>query len=190
MVDAFATVADLELRLNRQFSVGERPWITSLLEDASSYLREDVMGQQVFPPATSTFLAWPDDSGAVVLPQQPVASVTAVTVAGVAVSYTWRDDRVETGQSERVAVTFTYGYTVAPDGLNRWACVLVSQVLGLLENQLGLSVGGLSSVAIDDFRVAFADAGEETGITLSDRNIALIRRQYSTGGVHVTDSRA
>lgn len=188
-MDAFATYEDLELRLNRLFTVGERAWITSLLEDASTYLREDVIGQQVFPASTSTFLAWPEPLGTVVLPQHPVVSVTAVTVGGVSVPFVWRDDVVETSQEKQVAVTFTYGYTTAPEGLRRWACVLVSQALSLLENQLGLSVGGLSSVAIDDFRVAFADAGEETGITLSDRNIALIRRQYSTGDLHVAGVR-
>ena len=188
-MDAFATHAELATALNRTFTSAEQVWVTSLLGDASTYLREDVIGQQVFPQSTSTFLAWPDSTGVVVLPQQPVVSVATVTLAGVAVEFIWRDDRVDTGQSEQVAVTFTYGYATAPAGLGRWALVLVSQALGLLENQLGLSVGGLSSVAIDDFRVAFANSGEETGITLSDRNIALIRKQYSTGDVHVTDSR-
>lgn len=189
-MDAFATVDQLGTALNRTFAGDEVAWVTSLLEDASTYLREDVIGQQVYPQATTSFLAWPEGSGVIVLPQSPVIAVTGVTLAGTPISFEWRDDRVTVATDKQVEVTFTYGYAAAPDGLKRWALVLVSQALQLLENQLGLSVGGLSSVAIDDFKLAFANAGEETGITLSDRNIALIRRQYSTGDVHVTDSRA
>jgi len=190
-VDAFATYTDLEKILNRTFVVGsEADWVTALLESASTYLREDVIGQQVYPQSTSTFKAWPEGSGVVILPQFPVQAVTAVTSAGLPVEFVWRDDHVEVDIREQVSVTFTYGYLLPPEGLKRWTCVLVSQALQLLENALGLSVGGLSSVAIDDFKLAFANAGEETGITLSDRNIALIRRQYSTGDVHVSESRA
>lgn len=191
MVDAFATYEQLGTALNRTFTEGaESGWITSLLEDASTYLREDVIGQQVYPQTTASFLAWPEGSGAIVLPQAPVIAVTGVTLEGAPIDFEWRDDRVTVATDKQVEVTFTYGYATPPEGLKRWACVLVSQALQLLENQLGLSVGGLSSLAIDDFRLAFANAGEETGMTLSDRNIALIRRQYSTGDVHVTDSRA
>ncbi|GAB3125916.1 hypothetical protein [Glaciibacter psychrotolerans] len=189
-MDAFATYDDLGKLLNRTFTVGvEAAWITTLLESASTYLREDVIGQQVYPQATSTFAAWPDTTGTVALPQFPVVSVASVTLGGAPIWFRWVDDRVETRQQERVEVTFTYGYALAPEGLKRWACVLVSQALQLLENELGLSIGGLSSVSIDDFKLAFANAGEDTGMTLSARNIALIRRQFSTGDVHVSDTR-
>lgn len=187
-MDAFASEADLSLRLKRQFTPGEQTWVTSLLEDASTYLREDVIRQQVYPRSTVTFTAWPDSSGVVVLPQQPVVSVTAVTASGVPVAFVWRDARVTVGTTEKVAVTFTFGYELPPEGLKRWACVLVSQALAPIELSLGLTAGGLSSVALDDFKVAFADAGESTGITLSDRNIELIRSQYNTGS-HVVEMR-
>ncbi|MDR6907473.1 hypothetical protein J2X63_003181 [Agromyces sp. 3263] len=188
MVDAFATADDLAARLNRTFTAEEEAWIITLLEDASTYLREDVIGQQVFPQSSATFSGWPDGTGAVVLPQQPVISVDAVEFEGDPVEYTLRDGVVYVDECEPVDITFTYGYAVAPEGLKRWACVLVSQALVPLELNLGLTVGGLSSVAIDDFKAAFADGGEGTGMSLSDRNIALIRRQYSTD-VHVGGSR-
>ena len=92
------------------------------------------------------------------------------------------------GFTSAVEISFTYGHALAPEGLKRWAMVLVSQVMVPLELKLGLTVGGLSSVAIDDFKAAFADAGEATGISLSDRNIEMIRRQYSTG-THVVGMR-
>jgi hypothetical protein len=185
-VDAFATYTDLEARLNREFTVEERPWITTLLEDASTYLR-DLIGFQVFPQSAVTFSAWPS-AGEVVLPQQPVQAVTSVTVGGTAVDFEVRDGVVYVDTDDEVTIAFTYGYALPPEGLKRWACVLVSQALVPLELNLGLTVGGLSSVALDDFRAAFADGGEGTGMSLSDRNIALIRQQYANG-VHVGGSR-
>ena len=190
-MDAFATYSDLEARLNRTFTGPEQTWITTLLEDASTYLREDVIGLQVFPQDSVTFSAWLDGDDSVVLPQQPVVSVDAVEQDSIALEYTHRDGVLYVDGADTTApvdVTFTFGYAVAPEGLKRWACLLVSQALVPLELNLGLSVGGLSSVALDDFKVAFADGGEGTGMSLSDRNVALIRRQYATD-VHVGGSR-
>ena len=187
-MEAFATVEEFAARLNRTFTTEEETWITTLLEDASTFLREDVIGLQVFPQETVTFSAWPDGLGEVVLPQQPVVSVDAVELDGVEIDFEYRDGVVTVDECEEVEVTFTFGYAVAPAGLRRWACVLVSQALVPLELNLGLTVGGLSSVALDDFKAAFADGGEGTGMSLSDRNIALIRRQYATD-VHVGGSR-
>lgn len=193
-MDAFATVADLELRLNRTFAAGaETLWITALLEDASTYLRDDVLGLQIYPQSQSTYTVWPD-GGRVDLPQQPLISIDLVVDAlGNTLvedtDYTRRDSTLSFNSDDPVTITFTYGYTTAPDSLIRWTCVLVSQALIPLEQNLGLTVGGLSSVAIDDFKAAFADAGENTGITLSDRNIALLRRQFGVGDVTVVTTR-
>jgi hypothetical protein len=188
MVEAFATADDLAARLNRAFSIEEETWVTTLLEDASTYLR-DLIGWQVFPQESATFTAWPV-SGEVELPQQPVISVDSVEVDGDAVGYELRDGFVVLDEytAEQVTVTFTFGYAVAPDGLKRWACVLASQAMAPVELGLGLSVGGLSSVSLDDFKAAFADGGEQTGMSLSDRNISLIRRQYR-GEVEVGGTR-
>ena len=71
MVDAFATYEDLEARLNRAFTVEEQSWVTTLLEDASTYLRDDVIGFQVYPQEQVTFTAWPDAGCQVVLPPSP-----------------------------------------------------------------------------------------------------------------------
>ena len=180
-MEAFATYSDLEARLNRVFSTQERAWVTTLLEDASTYLRDEVIGLQVFPQTQTTFKAYPNH-GQVVLPQQPVISVDAVTRNGAPIAYVLRDGVLFIQDNTApVEITFTYGYETAPESLKRWACVLVSQALTTLELKLGLTVGGLSSVSIDDFKVAFADGGADTGMQLSDRNIALIRGQYSTG---------
>lgn len=193
MVDAFATYTELGLRLKRTFTVGdESAWITSLLEDASTYLRDDVLGQQIFPQATSTFTAWPD-GGRVDMPQSPVISIDSVLRAGVPLvldtDYTRRDNTIVLDNDEPVDITFTYGYLLAPESLKRWCMVLVSQALIPLEAQLGLTAGGLSSVAIDDFKAAWANAGEESGITLTDRNIRLLREQFGSRVSHVVTTR-
>jgi hypothetical protein len=190
-VDAFATYQDLELRLNRTFAEAEQAWITSLLEDASTYLRDDVLGLQVYPQATSTFTAWPE-GGRVDLPQAPVISVGDVVQDGETLvaneGYRRRDNTLYFHSDEPVTVTFTYGYATPPESLKRWTCVLVSQALLTLEQGLGLTAGGLSSVAIDDFRAAWADAGAESGMTLSDRNIRLLREQFGSRLVSVVSS--
>lgn len=182
-MDAFATYSDLEKLLNRTFTSEERIWVTDLLENASAYLREDVIGQQVYPQSTVTFTAYPA-SGYIQLPQHPVASVTSVKRDDIDVSYSLRDNYLTVDGDEAVTITYTFGCATAPEGLKRWACVLVSQVLTTLELKLGISVGGLSSVSIDDFRISFANGGAETGMQLSDRNIKSLRAQYGTM-VHV-----
>lgn len=193
-MDAFATYTDLGLRLNRTFTVGvESAWITSLLEDASTYLRDDVIGLQIYPQTKSTFTAYPD-GGSVVLPQEPVVSVDKVVQAGVTLvldtDYSRRNSTLTFFNDLPVDITFTYGYLTPPESLKRWTMVLVSQALLPLEQQLGLTAGGLSSIAIDDFKAAWANAGEESGITLTDRNIRLLREQFGVrGSTVVTTSR-
>ncbi len=188
MVDAFATYTQLGVLLNRTFTAPEQTWITALLESASTYLRDDVIGYQVYPQDSSTFTSWPD-GGRVDMPQQPLISIDAVERDGDEIDYTQRDSTIWVSGDEPVDVTFTYGYETPPESLTRWACVLVSQALTPLESGLGLTVGGLSSVQLDDFKAAFADAGEMTGITLSDRNINLIRQQFGTKAGYVVTTR-
>ena len=200
-MDAFATYSDLELRLKRTFTEAERPWITSLLEDASTYLRDDVLGLQVYPQDTATVKLWPE-GGRVDIPTQPLISIDAVERGGIAVEYVQRENTIwvpivyaepivttATRAEAPVDITFTYGYEAAPESLKRWACVLVSQALLPIEANLGLTAGGLSSVGLDDFRAAFADAGEMSGIALSDRNIQLLRQQFGVRQVYVAGSR-
>ena len=191
-MDAFATAAELGVTLNRSFTGSEEAWIEDLLKDASTYLRDDVLGLQVYPQSQSTFTAWPD-GGRVDLPQSPVISVDSVKINDVVqvegTGYSRRDSTLNFHTDEPVEITFTYGYVTAPEQLKRWCKVLVSSALLPLEQNLGLTVGGLSSVALDDFKIAFADAGADAGMTLSDRNIALIRRSFGVGGTAVVTTR-
>lgn len=180
-MDAFATYQDLERKLKRTFTVPEESeWITELLEDASTYLR-GVIGQDIYPVTTSTFTAYPS-GGRVDLPQSPVVSVdTVVDEDGAAVDYMFRPGYIKVESDDPHDVTFTWGYATAPDELRRLTCVLVSQVLLPLENGLGLTAGGLSSVALDDFKLAWADAGAQSGMTLTSHAEAAVIRQFGRG---------
>lgn len=187
MVDAFATAADLAARLNRDFTEAEQAWVETLLGDASAYLRS-VIGQDVYPSQQATVTLYPS-AGRVDIPQHPVVSIDAVTRDGHAIEYQERPGYLLVATDDPVAVTFTYGYETAPEELVRWACVLVSQTLLPLEAKLGLSIGGLSSVQIDDFRLSFANGGEATGMQLSARAEKQLREQFGLGHVAIVSSR-
>lgn len=187
-MDAFATADELGVTLNRTFTAPEKVWVTDLLEDASTYLRDDVLGLQVYPQSQSSFTAYPD-GGRVDLPQSPVVSVDNATRNAIEVPFTRRDEILYFDSDEPVDITFTFGYTAAPQQLKRWCKVLVSSALIPLEQNLGLTVGGLSSVALDDFKIAFADAGADAGMTLSDRNIRLLRDSFGVRGTQVVTTR-
>lgn len=184
---AFATAAELGKRLKRTFTVGaETEWIDGLLADATTHL-QTVIGQQVYPVTTSTFVAYPS-GGRVDLPQWPVVEVVSVKRDGATIEYTYRPGFVMVSGDEPCDVTFTWGYATVPNELKRLACVLVSSALLPLENQLGLTAGGLSSVAIDDFKLAWADAGEQSGMALTAHAEASIRQQFGQGSIHVMET--
>lgn len=187
MVDAFATYEDLEARLQRTFTTEEQPWITTLLEDASTYLRS-VIGYDIYPQASATFTAYPD-GGRVDIPQYPVVTVDAVQRDGGDIDYTYRPGYIIVAGDEATDVTFTYGLETAPDDLVRLACVLVSAALLPLEQSLGLTAGGLSSVQIDDFKIAWADAGASSGMVLPPIQAAALRAQWGKGSSVVVETR-
>lgn len=179
---AFATADDLAVRLNRTFTVGEEAWVTALLEDAAEFMR-GVMGSQVYPSTQSTYVAYPA-GGRVTLPQAPVRSVDVVERDGVELvldtDYTRRQDSLFVGCDDPVDVTFTYGLDAAPADLVSINCALVSQMMLTVSAGLGLTGGGLSSVAIDDFRAAFADGGASTGLSMTDATRAYLINRYGT----------
>ncbi|NLA65401.1 MAG: hypothetical protein GX862_05645 [Leucobacter sp.] len=182
---AFATYQELEKRMSRTFTTTERVWVTELLEDSAEYMR-GIIGQQVYPPQQITFQGWPD-RGWVDLPATVVRSVDAVTFDGQPVEWEQRLGSVRVGCNGPVAVTVSVGFSVAPRDLIALNCALVSSQLLLVEAGLGLQLGGLSSVAIDDFKVAFADAGERTGgMSLPDHQQEYLRNRY---GVSVFTTR-
>lgn len=184
---AFATAADLGKRLKRTFASGsETEWIDELLADATAHL-QSVIGQKVYPRTTSEYVAYPS-GGRVDLPQWPVVEIVSVKRDGAPVDYTYRPGFIMVNGDDPVDVKFTWGHHAVPDELKRLACVLVSSALLPLEQKLGLTAGGLSSVAIDDFKLAWADAGAQSGMALTPHAEAAIREQFGQGSVHVAES--
>lgn len=178
---AFATASDLGARMKRTFTGAEATWVDGLLADATAYLQDEI-GQLVAPQETVTFAAWPS-SGWVDLPQWPVVSVNAVERDGVPVEFEERPGMIRVDGDSKVDVTFTYGHATVPRNLTALCCSLVSQQILLVEASIGLSVGGLSSLALDDFKIAFADGGEGTGLTLPKVTLDGLRRTYGRGDV-------
>jgi len=187
MVEAFATYADLQTLLNRTFTSDEQPWINALLASASTYLREDVIGQTVYPQTTSTYTDYPT-AGRVDLPQFPVVSIGSVQRDAAEIDYVYRPGYILVDGDDPVDITYTWGYAIVPDRLKELACVLVSAALLTLEAKVGLTAGGLSSVALDDFKLAWADAGAQSGMTLPEIQKADLRRRYGRGGFTLVDT--
>jgi hypothetical protein len=178
---AFATPANLGARMKRTFTTDEQAWVATLLGDAAAYLR-GVMKAEVFPVQTSTFTAYPV-GGRVDMPQPYVVSIgPVVDAAGAPVNFSRFEDGIYLYKDEPVDITFTYGLVEAPQDLVGLNCAIVSGQIGLIEQDLGLSIGGLSSVALDDFKVAFADGGAGTGLSLPAPQLQYLRDTYGTSG--------
>lgn len=184
-MDAFAKITDLETLTGRTFTEGQTEQIEALLESASTYLRSAV-GQHVYPQATVTYTDWPT-AGRLELPQFPVASVTSVAREGEEIDYTYRPGYVLVSGDEPCDVTYTYGWLTPPARLKDLTCVLVSSALLTVEAQLGLSAGGISSVAIDDFKLAFADGGAHSGMTLPKVTEDALRAEFGRGDVRFVE---
>lgn len=178
---AFATHDDLATRMKRVFTGAEQEWVTVLLEDAASFLRGCMGRATVYPVSSSTFTAWPV-GGRVDLPQPFVVSVDDVTRDGAPLVFRRREDAVYVSGDDECDVSFTYGLAEAPADLAALNCALVSSTIGLVEADLGLQIGGLSSVALDDFKVAFADGGALTGLALPDQQLRYLMTAYGSTG--------
>lgn len=179
-MEAFATADDLAALLNREFTEEEEEWVTTLLESASTYLRS-VIGQTVYPQTAVTYTDWPT-AGRLDLPQFPVVSVGSVKRGGVEIDYEYRPGYIVVRGDEPVEVTYTYGYATAPERLRDLACVIVSSAMVTLEAGVGLSAGGLSSAALDDFKLAWANAGADSGLVLPQIQQQLVRSEFGKGG--------
>jgi hypothetical protein len=168
--------------MKRVFTAEEQVWVMALLEDAAAYLR-GVARAAIYPVQTSTFTAYPL-GGRVDMPQPYVVSVGPVvlTDTATAVNFARVEDSIYVYSPETIDITFTYGLAQAPADLVGLNCALVSGQIGLIEQDLGLAIGGLSSVALDDFKIAFADGGAGTGLTLPAPQLQYLRDTYGTSG--------
>lgn len=183
---AFATVADLEALLKTTYVGDDIAQVEALLDAASGHLRF-VIGQDVFPVTTSTYTAYPT-FGREDLPQWPVVEVVSVTRDGASLEFKYRPGFILVAGDEPCDVTFTWGVAEAPAELKRLTLVLTAQALQMFETTGALSAGGLSSLAIDDFRAAFADGGAETGISLSPHAEKSLKKAFGRGDITIVEA--
>lgn len=173
---AFATTAELGVRMNRTFLPGEQAWVTALLDDAAAIIRGEI-GFPVYPSQTSTYLVYPV-FGRVPLPPLTTAITTVAPTNGSTVTWSRFEDTLCVSCNTPMNITVTYGLATVPADLKAINCALASGAILTVEAGLGLNSGGTSSVAIDDFKVAFADGGASSGMTLTPSSKQYITEHY------------
>ncbi|WP_426940242.1 hypothetical protein [Pseudarthrobacter sp. S6] len=182
----FAEIADLQYRLNKTFTAGETDWLNAILGDATEHLRS-VLGWQVYPQATVTVRTKVNIGDFYRIPVQPVQSIGAVLVDGSAVTVDDFDGGIQFKDKGIAEITFTAGYAVLPSVLTSWTCVLAAQAIEAVKKLGMLSSAGLSSVSIDDFKMAWAGGGEGSGFVLPERVVEQLRSAYGSSS-YVTGS--
>ena len=182
----FATVADLQGRLKKTFTGADVAWVQTLLDDATEHLRS-VLGWKVYPASTVTVRTKVNVGDFYRIPVQPVQALGAIKVDGVAVVVKDFDGGIQFTDKGIADITFTAGYNTVPPVLVSWTCVLAAQAMDAVTKLGMLSSGGLSSVSIDDFKLAWANGGEGSGYMLPDRALENLRAAYGTSA-YVTGS--
>lgn len=158
----FAEVTDLQTRTRTVYMGDDVQWVESLLDDASAHLR-DILGWQVFPAAQITYTTKVHAGVFNRLPIQPVVSLDSVTIPDTYFTYDQYDGGFESDTNGIATVTFTAGYSSPPPSLKSWCIVLAVQVIDAVKKLGMLGPGGLSSVAIDDFKMVWTQNGETGG---------------------------
>jgi hypothetical protein len=170
---ALALAADLAERLNIAEPTGDTKvqWDDALL-DASSAVR-DAIGQPI-TPGTSTLKVAINEYGFGLIPLSPVVAVTAVvdrngvTLPADGTGYEVTDQRLTifprwatlnpwASTDPIYLVTVSHGWDPIPGEILRWVYVLAAaQIAAATHGHLGIA-GGVTSVAIDDGKVTYAD---------------------------------
>jgi hypothetical protein len=184
---SFATVADLQTATKKTYTGQDITWVTELLEQASAHLRT-ILGWQVYPPTAMTYRTRIRACEFYPLPVQPATLTSVVLTDGTVVVTDHFDGGFEPETGGTAVVTFTAGYAAAPPDLKSWTIVLASQVIDVVSKLGMLSSGGLSSVAIDDFKMVWSQTGENTaGYGVPETVAARLKESfgssaYVTGG--------
>lgn len=121
---AFAEVADVEVRLDRDLDVSEEARTAVILEEVTDLLIAQMGGQLILEASETIVLR--GCRRVLVLPQIPVTAVASVSVDGVvypATRYEWTSGGLLTlrgGTWPRlVSVTYTHGFADVPGPLAR-----------------------------------------------------------------------
>lgn len=179
----FATATDLAAALKRTFTPEESEWATARLAAATEFMRGHMGGVHIAPVRTSTYTAYPV-AGKVQIRQPYVHSIDAVIYQGQPAAFTRYQDtiKLQAFNADAVDVTFTHGLAEVPADLKELCIGMVASQVKAVESGLGMSIGGLSSLQLDDFKVGFADGGDKTGLYLADHHIRYLQQRYGVSG--------
>lgn len=196
MADQLATPQDLASLLQLDYaslSAAQQATMLMLVELATAKVQRAAGGQRIVD-LTDTAVIDVDPCGEwdpyLPLPQFPVRSVSAVLVEGVAVidyrlssQMLWRSAGWQAlwSQPTQVKVTYAHGY---PTG-SQWLQLARDSTLALAKLGWG-NPGGVTSEAIDDYRVTYAEADARMQMTEFMRQS--LADAYGTGA-YVTSSR-
>lgn len=189
---AFASIADLQSRLGRNFTPAESLQVLALLDDATAHLQA-MIGWQVSPPVAVTFTVYDYTAG---LPGNPADQNVTASVEGVAqTGVRIRNGLLTTAGLQRVSfwapvtVTYTVGYVKVPTELVSWACVLTSQAMAHLQQGGAFGSAGVQSERVDDYAVNYATTGDgAAAFNVPAMAAGQLRARYG-GGAYVTSSR-
>lgn len=177
---SFATVADLQTATKKTYTGSDIDWVTELLAQASTHLRT-ILGWQVYPVTTMSYRTRIKAYTFYPLPAQPATLTSVVLKDGTAVVTDVYDGGFEPETGGTAVVTFTAGYAAAPPDLKSWTVVLATQVIDVVTKLGMLSSGGLSSVAIDDFKMVWTQTGENTsGYGLPETVVVRLKEAYAS----------
>lgn len=177
----FATSQQVETSMGRVFTVQEHAQVTGWLEEASDFVRDVAGGEAIYPRGQSTYTDWVLH-GRIRVPFRFLVSVDAVTEDGEPVTYREFENRLlftPDLEGHKLQLTVTTGLPTAPTLLRSYVIGMVEKRMTLTEMGVGVQFGGLSSVALEDFKVAFADGGDKAGfLSLPTHSTDLIRRRF------------
>lgn len=176
MTEPLASSDDLAARLGVTFSGDEADRAEALLADASALVRNYTQ-QNITRVTDDTALLEATTETLLYLPQRPVISVAAVSVAGAALAvgdwivqgdaiyrhFGWGRSRGASGrwnQPDTVTVTYTHGYDAVPGDIVRVVCKLAQASWLNREGYRSASVGGIS-ITLDTSTVGVGALGPD-----------------------------
>lgn len=178
---SFASAQDVADSLKRSsFTDSEKEWVEARLAEATDYIRALAGDDHIAPVTTSVYRDYAV-RGEVFLPFRALHRVESVTREGHDVPHTLFERRVILHErvTGPVEITVVHGLSEVPPMLKAYAIGMVENQILLTEAGVGFKFGGLSSVQLDDFKLAFADGGDKTSLSLPQHTQNLIRSRYA-----------
>ena len=194
MADQLATPQDLATLLQLDYaslSAGQQATMAMLVEMATGLI-QDVAGQRILQVTDTAVIDVMDWSVWLDLPQKPISSVATILLDGTAITdwairgqrlfrrVGWQTTWLLPAQAK---VTYTHGYAPGSQYLQvgRLACLSLGQV------GYGRPNPAITSEAIDDYRVTFAEAMARMVDSMTEFMQERIRNAYGTSA-YVTES--